>query len=168
MPPNTGDAAAAGVKKPPIYGFGIRDVRIFMAAKTKRQRETARGILLKMMLLDKPMDDIAEATGFSLSWVEKTKKALKEEWAAAAADGAAIYQESVARYRAYELMAIETGDLKEARMNREALVKLTGAAQPEKYAIQQSGDQVIRLEFVNAPSGDQPEIRRNPAPPADD
>lgn len=136
-----------------------------MAAKTKRQRETARGILMQMMLLGKPNDDIAEATGFSLSWVEKHKRTLKEEWAAAAADGPAIYQESVARYQAYENMAIEAGDLKEARMNREALVKLTGAAQPERYSIQQSGEQKITLEFVNAPSGDQPEIRRNPIPP---
>ena len=136
-----------------------------MAAKTKKQRETARGIVLRMMLLGKPNAEIAEATGFSPSWVDKAKKEIKDEWVAAAADGAAIYQESVARYRAYELMAIEAGDLKEARMNREALVKLTGAAQPEKYSIQQSGEQKITLEFVNAPSGDQPEIRRNPAPP---
>lgn len=87
----------------------------------------------------------------SLPTITRAKKAGRAETARRASDTDGLYLESLGRYLEYEQMALDRNSIREARENRNAIVKLAGLAKGDRHALEVSGDVTTRIVFESVP-----------------
>ena len=107
-------------------------------AKVARIR---RGILFR----EHP-DALGAELGVCRETIYRQMQAIRKEWAEDALDLAEVFAESYGRLCAYEQMALERGNIREARENRVAITRLLGLSKGDRQYL---ADTVITGPVVN-------------------
>ena len=94
---------------------------------------------------------LAAELGVCQETVYRQMRNIRKEWAADALDTAEVFAESYGRLCAYEQMALERGNIREARENRVAIVRLLGLSKGDRQYLAETvitGPVVSRTEIV--------------------
>lgn len=104
-----------------------------------RFTEDALSVVREGMVKGVRVAETAEILGVTERTVQNARKRIRAEWAQKSNDLDTLFNESYGRFLAYEQKALERGNMREARENRWAIVRLTGVAKPERKEVEYTG-----------------------------